>query len=754
MSILSRQPYRATGIGFLLAYAVPAIVVSSAWLARLTDYPNAFVFAPLAVAYALVPLVQTVWSRGLRPAAAGADAAAPSASHFRLPLWPSLPAQLAMLYVAGDLWSSGVLDAAGRAGLLLSTGIYSSIFAITIAHELIHRPGRGERFLGGLLLSTVAFGTFKIVHLRIHHRHVGTTLDFASARRGQSIYGFWVQCLVGNFRGAVRLERARLAEAGNRPWMSELSIWYGFSLLWLTAALALWGWMGAVFFLGQSLIAIMKLDCINYLQHYGLSRQPGADGKVEAVQAHHAWAHDFILDDLILLNLPRHSEHHMHPRRSYHLLRWAGQAPQYPYNYAVMTLLILVPPLFRRVVHPLLDGGVATLPVRRNDLGYQIGLIGFTRMSSQLRQLHCLIDVHPRYALRLVLVIATSLCGLPLRLWETVRFGRQISQVRIDQPPVFIIGHWRSGTTHMHNLMSQDPAFGYLSMYQAMVPNCSLVGRRWLKPLLARIVPAKRPMDNMVWPMDAPQEEEIPLAKIMPYSFYSRFLFPRRSRELFATYVLLEGAPPRVVKELKRTYYRLLQVATLHAGGKRLILKNPVNTARVALLLELFPDAKFIHVYRCPYDVFASTVNLYSELLMMTTLQALRIEDAGDTILAVYEAMMRRFFQERSLIPQDNLVDVRFEDLERDPLGELARIYDTLALPGFGAAEPAFRSYVRSQQTYSKNRLILSPEDRARVEQHWAFAFAELGYPRLGEPEGDGQAVPTRREPRVKSLSA
>jgi omega-hydroxy-beta-dihydromenaquinone-9 sulfotransferase len=187
---------------------------------------------------------------------------------------------------------------------------------------------------------------------------------------------------------------------------------------------------------------------------------------------------------------------------------------------------------------------------------------------------------------------------------------------------------------------------------------------------------------------------------------------------------------PAVAAEIKRKYYQLLRVATLHAGGKRLVLKNPVNTGRVRLLLEMFPNAKFIHAYRCPYDVFASMLNLYLEMLVITSLQTIPMDNAADAILTVYEAMMQRFFLEQSLIPQGNLVEVRFEDLERDPLGELARIYETLDLSGYDMAEPAFRAYVDSLGTYRKNRLRLTPEDRARIEQRWAFAFDRLGYRR------------------------
>lgn len=359
-------------------------------------------------------------------------------------------------------------------------------------------------------------------------------------------------------------------------------------------------------------------------------------------------------------------------------------------------------------------------------VGYQLGLIGFTSISSSLRLLHYALFMHPRYIGRGLLVVVTCVASGPLRLWESIRYRKRIAAVRVE-PPVFVIGHWRSGTTHLHNLFSQDRSLGYLSMYQAMVPGCSLVGERWLKPFLARVVPAKRPMDNMTWPIDAPQEEEIPLAKLTPYSLYVRFLFPRKAQHLFRRYVLLQDAPPRIAAEIKRKYYRLLQVATIHAGGRRLVLKNPVNTARVRLLLELFPDAKFVHIHRSPYDVFASTGHMHGSVLPITTLQSLP-GGRSETILALYEAMMRRYFEDRALIPAGNHVEVRFEDLERDPVGEMRRIYEALGLPGYVAMKPALEAYVASLRTYRKNALEISETDRALVDRRWGFAMAELGY--------------------------
>ena len=369
----------------------------------------------------------------------------------------------------------------------------------------------------------------------------------------------------------------------------------------------------------------------------------------------------------------------------------------------------------------------------REALRYRIGFVGFVRFGHMLRQLRHLRSVRPRYALRLLPLLATSLCITPLCWWEKARFGRQVAGVRLAHPPVFIIGHWRSGTTHLHNLMSQDETFGWLSMYQALAPECSRVGRGWLKKLLARIVPAERPMDAMVWPMDAPQEDEIALAKMIPYSFYGWFVWPQRAASMLDRYVLLNAASPAMLDEFAGAYRRLLQSATLDAGGRQLLLKNPVNTARVRLVLEMFPDAKFIHIYRSPYDVYVSTVHLYEQMLRTLALQEVAPGFASEAALVIYEKVMRRFFEDRALVPPGNLAEVSYEALERDPEGELRRIYETLGLSSYDAAAPAFRAYLASLRSYRKNRFELPDDERRRVEEQWGFAFDALGYARSAD---------------------
>jgi len=162
----------------------------------------------------------------------------------------------------------------------------------------------------------------------------------------------------------------------------------------------------------------------------------------------------------------------------------------------------------------------------------------------------------------------------------------------------------------------------------------------------------------------------------------------RAAARYLEQYGMFDRVPDAVVNEWKRVYMEVLRKTTLETGNRRLVLKNPINTARVKLLLELFPDAKFVHIHRNPYDVFLSTLRLYEKALSATQLQVVSQAEIESNILHIYEGVMRRFLAQRALIPVGNLVEIRFEQFEERPLAELRRLYETLQLPGFDAADP------------------------------------------------------------------
>jgi omega-hydroxy-beta-dihydromenaquinone-9 sulfotransferase len=355
----------------------------------------------------------------------------------------------------------------------------------------------------------------------------------------------------------------------------------------------------------------------------------------------------------------------------------------------------------------------------------------FGSFRSWLRLLGDSGGVDRAYIGRLSFVLLMSLLTGPLRLYERARYREVIETLTLPEPPIFILGHWRSGTTYLHYLLAQDRNFGYVSTFQGIAPDLVFVGDRTLKPVFAKGMPPTRIIDNMSIALDGPQEEEYAIAGISPYSFYHHWTFPRKARDYFSKYVLFQDVPASVIRQWQEIYLTVLRKAALHAGNQQLLLKSPVNTARIRLVLAMFPHAKFIHVYRNPYVVFLSTRNMLQKLLAIAQLQTISLAEIEADILLFYRIMMQTYLAERALIQPGNLVEVKYEDLEAQPLNAVHRVYQSLDLPGFADAEAAFRAFIASQAGYQKGTYELSDEVIAKVNRHWGFALEAWEYPSL-----------------------
>jgi omega-hydroxy-beta-dihydromenaquinone-9 sulfotransferase len=341
------------------------------------------------------------------------------------------------------------------------------------------------------------------------------------------------------------------------------------------------------------------------------------------------------------------------------------------------------------------------------------------------------------YVPRALFVTLSTLLTSPLRIWERLRYTPTVRQTAIHPAPVFILGHWRSGTTHLHNLMCQDRTLGFLTTFQAMAPGFCLTGDGMIKRLLAKAAAARHPtrvIDNVPLILDAPQEDEFALCNVSPVSFLHAFILPRKAREIFEESVLLDGVDSVDLAKRLRSYEMVLRKATLKAEGRRLLLKNCSSSGHIDTLLQAFPEACFIHIHRNPYDVFLSTRHLYRTAIPRFQIQGITDEEIEACVLEFYIRLMRAYLVDRSKIPAGRHVEVRFEDLEAAPLEEVGRIYDALGLPGFADAEEAFRAYIDSVSGYEKNRYELSADVVDKVNRHWAFAFDQWGYERI-EPE-------------------
>lgn len=332
-----------------------------------------------------------------------------------------------------------------------------------------------------------------------------------------------------------------------------------------------------------------------------------------------------------------------------------------------------------------------------------------------------------RYAPRAAYVTAMTLLWSPLRLLQRALYGGRLGRTRVREDPVFILGHYRSGTTHLQNLITRDPQWGFVTTTQAVLPELFLLGP-FIRKILRAFLPEKRPMDNMAMSPDLPEEPEHAVGNLSPYCFYHGFCFPRRMMHYFRRAVLFQGAGPEDVEAWRACYLHVLQAATFAAGGRPLVIKNPPDTARLPLLLEMFPRARFIFLYRDPYVMYPSIHNFYTASIRDWQLQDIPEPDLRENIFTIYQELMDRYQADRGRIPPGRLVEVRFEDLEARPLEEMRRIYEALGLPGFEAAEGAFRAYIGAQAGYRKNRYRLDADTVQAISSRWAADIERWGY--------------------------
>jgi alkane 1-monooxygenase len=264
---------------------------------------------------------------------------------FRFVLHAWVPLQIGLLVWGSYVISQGNLSLGNAVLLTLSVGLATGATGITIAHELGHKRSALDRFLSRLLLVTVSYGHFAVEHNRVHHVKVATPADPASARFGEGFWRFLPRTLIGSFRDAFLLDPAEVT----RVWAATVAVAAVLGIAFGPRALA--------FFFGQSAMAVVLLEAVNYIEHYGLERRKLPDGRYERQGARHAWDAYEVLSNSFLVHLQRHADHHLNPMRPYAALQPQEESPKLPTGYAGMVPIALVPPLWFAVMNPRVPRG-------------------------------------------------------------------------------------------------------------------------------------------------------------------------------------------------------------------------------------------------------------------------------------------------------------------------------------------------------------------------------------------------------------
>ena len=332
------------------------------------------------------------------------------------------------------------------------------------------------------------------------------------------------------------------------------------------------------------------------------------------------------------------------------------------------------------------------------------------------------------YYLKLILV-------MPVAFLQYMFFSKKIRQTQIAKPPVFILGHYRSGTTYLHKLIAGDTRFGFISYYDIICPNTSLLFGNWLKAALQLIINKLKIktsfFNNTIPSLDDPAEEErFLINKGSAYTDYWRFVFP-----------LCWNQWPSCAKEcLDEEYYQpwskeyeyALKLATYKSKGKQLVLKSPPNTERIKYLLKMFPDAKFIYISRNPYHVFYSMQNLWQKAIKKFCLQHISDEQVEEIIFSHFINLIDQYEKDKVLIPEGHLVEITYEELEAKPLFILKKIYKALNIHGFETMYDSLQHQLQREKRYSKFKYNFNQESFKKIEKRWTKYIHQWNEKRSG----------------------
>jgi hypothetical protein len=310
---------------------------------------------------------------------------------------------------------------------------------------------------------------------------------------------------------------------------------------------------------------------------------------------------------------------------------------------------------------------------------------------------------------------------------ERLRFNRKINKSQLKEDPIFIIGFWRSGTTYMNYLMAYDKTKSYVSNIEVYAPHFFLAFPKFTRKLIVGSLPETRPMDDIKINADLPGEEEHAMGAYDKYGFFHTMIFPRNFHK-FSKFLLFDKAKERDERRWKRRYHFFIRKVSYKYGGKQIMLKNPANTFRLKQLHKMYPNAKYIHLYRNPYEVFVSNLKFHNDTNEIFALQTWDMEDVKDNVLGIYRELYEKFDEIKREIPEENFIDIKYEEFIKKPYETVERIYKKLNLDGFDAAKEDFEKFIEEQADYKPREYDFTEDDIKRVNEQLDVVFKRFGY--------------------------
>ena len=326
------------------------------------------------------------------------------------------------------------------------------------------------------------------------------------------------------------------------------------------------------------------------------------------------------------------------------------------------------------------------------------------------------VSLFPKYLLRLLFLFINAFWSSLFAILEKRNFKNAFTDIVVPDNPVIIIGHWRTGSTLLHQLMSLDSGFCSPTLFQTTLPDSFLFSKKYYKPVMSRIMPKQRPMDNVKSGFDEPQEDEYATFRLCGVSPLERLIFPAGKGYFLDIYDKEKVTSEADLKAWSEAFS--LFCRKLYFGNrKRLLLKNPFLSFRINEILTLYPSARFIHIYRNPLRVIPSTVHMWDIVGRQNSLNRNWVKPEVKEVSLNFRKMIEVIRKSFSTMPNDKYIEVKYEELLKDPLNGVKSIYKHFGIPFTEEYNAKLVCSLSEEKSYKANVHNITGKEMVLIEE-------------------------------------